>query len=209
MTSKKLAAQCAKCRRAGEKLFLKGEKCFGPKCPILKRNYPPGQHGADKKHVKVSGYGRQLKEKQKIKRMYGLMERQFANYVAEASRKTGDTSKFLMNFLESRLDNAVYRMGLGKSREEARQLVSHGHLLVNDRRVNIPSYRLRVGDTFKIKPASLKKKLFENITERLSKVEAPAWLAVDAEKLSAKVLNEPTLDNANFDAKAIIEFYSR
>ncbi len=207
--ARKIGPQCAQCRRAGEKLFLKGDKCFGPKCPMLKRNFPPGQHGPKQKHVKMSSYGRQLKEKQTLKRMYGLLEKQFANYVEAASKKTGDTSKFLLQYLESRLDNVVYRMGLAKSRKAARQIVSHGHITVDEQKVDIPSYRVRVGEVVAVKELDKKKKVFDGVSENLSKIDAPSWLSVDPQKMSAKILNNPVLDNPSFNAKAIIEFYSR
>lgn len=191
------------CRKYGEKL------CDCVKCPTLKRSYPPGQHGPNQKRVKLSGYGKQLREKQKVKRIYGILERQFSNYVAEASKKSGDTSKFLLSYLESRLDNVVYRSGLCPSRAAARQLVNHGHVLVNGKQVNIPSYRVRVGETLELNETTKKSKLFENIAETISKKELPAWVSVDAKKLSAKVLNNPTVENPNFDAKSIIGFYSR
>lgn len=204
-----LDRQCSQCRRAGEKLFLKGDKCIGPKCLMIKRAFPPGVHGNSKRHPKVSGYGKQLAEKQKAKRSYGLMERQFANYITEASKKTGDTSKFLLNYLESRLDNVVYRMGLAKSRALARQLVSHGHITVNGKKVDIASYRVRVGEVIGLAEIAKSKKAFANIDEVLSKVEAPSWIAVDVKTRSAKILNTPALDNPPFNAKLIIEFYSR
>ncbi len=191
------------CRKYGEKL------CDCAKCPVLKRSYPPGQHGPDQKRVKLSGYGKQLREKQKVKRIYGILERQFSNYVAEASKKTGDTSKFLLNYLEARLDNVVYRSGLAPSRAAARQLVNHGHVLVNGKQVNIPSYRVKVGEGVELNETSKKSKLFENIAEVINKKEMPSWISVDAKKLSAKVLNSPTVENPNFDAKSIIGFYSR
>lgn len=191
------------CRKFGEKL------CDSPKCPVTKRSYPPGQHGPNQKHVKVTGYGKQLREKQKVKRIYGLLERQFANYVAEASKKTGDTSKFLLTYLEARLDNVVYRMGLGLSRNAARQMVGHGHILVNGKKVNIPSYRVRVGEKISVNPKSAASKLFEGATDRISKKDFPSWLAVDAKDLSAKILNTPTMENPNFDANIIVGFYSR
>jgi small subunit ribosomal protein S4 len=128
------------CRRFGEKL------CDAQKCPVARRSYPSGQHGPQQKHVKLSGFGKQLREKQKAKRMYGILEKQFSNYVAEASKKTGDTSKILLSYLESRLDNIVYRMGLAPTRSAARQLVNHGHIKVNDKKVDIPSFRVKVGD---------------------------------------------------------------
>lgn len=191
------------CRKYGEKL------CDSPKCPITKRNYPAGQHGQTSKRNKLSGFGKQLREKQKVKRIYGILEKQFANYVAEAARKTGDTSKYLLNYLESRLDNVVYRSGIAPSRAAARQSVSHGHILVNGKKVNIPSYRVRVGEIIEVKEALKKSKRFENLTETISKKELPAWLNVDAKKLAAKILNSPTTENPNFDANVIIGFYSR
>ncbi len=191
------------CRLFGEKL------CDSVKCPVIRRNYPAGQHGTNRKRAKHSSYGKQLLEKQKAKRIYGLMERQFSNYVAEASRKTGDTSVFLLNYLESRLDNVVYRWGVVSSRAAARQLVSHGHILVNGKKVTIPSYRVKVGDAMSLKETSQKSKLFEGLSEKLAKKELPPWLAADATKLTAKILNAPALDRPNFDSKLIIGFYSR
>lgn len=201
--------KCSRCRRAGDKLFLKGDKCFGPKCTLLKRNFSPGVHGVSKRHPKQSVYGKQLFEKQKAKEIYGLREKQFANYVAEAAKKTGNTGKFLITYLESRLDNVVFKMGLGKSRKGSRQLVSHGHITINGKKVNIPSYRTRVGDEVALREKDKTTVSFDKISERLSKVEAPAWMNLDAKKVSAKVLNTPTADDPGFDAKTIIEFYSR
>lgn len=205
----KVNSKCAQCRRAGEKLMLKGEKCIGPKCPFAKRSYPPGMHGPDKKRVKISGYGKQLKEKQKIKRMYGLLERQFSNLVAEASRKKGDTSKILTAYLESRLDNVVFRAGFAKSRLSARQLVSHGLISVNGRKVDVPSFRAKPGMIIAIKEDKKKKRGLENLSERIAKAELPSWLSVNPELLSAKILNDPILENPNFNAQSIIEYYSR
>jgi small subunit ribosomal protein S4 len=208
-TSKVFDSICSQCRRAGQKLFLKGEKCLGPKCPMVKRNFVPGQHGPTARNKKLSGYGKQLREKQQAKKMYGLRERQFSNYVAEASRKTGDTSKYLVTYLESRLDNVIFRMGLSPSRPAARQLVSHGLVTVNGKKVDIPSYRVRASEEVGVKESAKSKKIFENITEKLSKVEAPSWMHVDTKKIAAKILNAPVLDNPPFNPKAIIEFYSR
>ncbi len=191
------------CRKYGEKL------CDSPKCPLVKRPYPPGQHGPGNKRKKVSGYGKQLLEKQKVKIIYGLLEKQFSNYVTEAARKVGDTSKILLSFLESRLDNVVYRAGLASSRRAARQMVTHGHVTVNGKKLDIPSYRVRVGESVGVISQSKGKKLFEGATEKMQKTDAPAWLAVDAKTTSAKVLNAPTVENPNFNPKAIIEFYSR
>ncbi len=207
--SKKINTNCAKCRRAGVKLLLKGEKCLGPKCPFAKRSYAPGQHGPDSRRGKLSGYGAQLREKQKAKRVYGLIERQFANYVEKSSKKVGDTSKILLAALESRLDNIVYRMGLGKSRMAARQIVSHGLVTVNGKKVDVPSFNAKIGDVVGLSAKGKNKKGFENISEKLSKTEAPAWLAVNSKDISAKVLNTPQVEDAGFNTKAIIEYYSR
>jgi len=201
--------KCSRCRAAGDKLFIKGDKCFGPKCPLIKRNYVPGVHGPDKRHSKKSVYGKQLFEKQKAKRLYGILERQFSNYVAEASKKTGDTSKFLINYLESRLDNVVFRMGLGKSRNASRQIVGHGHVQVNGKKVDIPSFRVKVGDKIALSETALKKIQFDKISEKLAKVELPEWLGLDAKTASAKILNTPSTNAPGYNAKSIIEFYSR
>ena len=183
---------------------------MGPKCLVLKRNSPPGQHGGKSGRApKKSTFGKQLAEKQSAKRMYGLRERQFSNYVADAAKKTGDTSKILIQYLESRLDNTVYRMGLAKSRAAARQLVGHGHIIVDGEKVDIPSFRVKVGQTIGVNAKSTTKRVIELIKEDLAKTETPAWLGLDAKSLSAKVLNSPTLEVTPFNAKAIIEFYSR
>ena len=191
------------CRKYGEKL------CDSVKCPLTKRAYPAGQHGQSKKRAKVSGYGKQLLEKQKVKKIYGILERQFSNYVEEASQKVGDTSKILLNYLEARLDNVVYRLGLASSRAAARQVVNHGHVTVNGQKVDIASYRVKVGQVVALSDRAKKKKLFEGISEKLQKVEAPAWLGLDSKTAGGKVLNTPTVENPNFNPKAIIEFYSR
>lgn len=201
--------KCSRCRRAGDKLFLKGDKCVGPKCALLKRNFAPGVHGASKRNPKQSVYGKQLFEKQKAKEIYGLREKQFSNYVAEAAKKTGDTGKFLTTYLESRLDNVVYRMGLGKSRKSCRQLVGHGHITVNGKKVDIPSYRTKVGEEIALREKDKTSVAFDKISEKLSKVDAPSWMNLDAKKVSAKILNAPTAEDSGFDAKSIIEFYSR
>lgn len=207
--SKKIS-RCSRCRRVSEKLSLKGDKCLGPKCPLVKRNYPPGQHGPEsKRHAKLSGYGKQLREKQTAKRIYGLRERQFANYVAEAAHKTGDTGEYLINYLESRLDNVVFRAGLAGSRESARQIVSHGHVTVNGKKVNIPSYRVRVGEEIALSAASRGKKLFADIADKLAKTHAPGWLGIEPAQVSVRILNKPAADNLPFNSRAIVEFYSR
>jgi small subunit ribosomal protein S4 len=189
--------------------MLKGEKCLGPKCPLTKRNYPPGQHGPDQKRNKVSTFGKQLREKQKARQTYGMMENQFAKYVAKASKMAGDSNQNLIMFLESRLDNVVFRAGFRQSRTAARQVVCHGHITVNGVKTDIPSYQVKNGDVISLYEISKKKNIFADVTEVLAKVEPPMWLSVDAKSMTAKVLNVPTLDNPSFDTKIIIEFYSR
>lgn len=201
--------QCAQCRRAGTKLFLKGEKCNGPKCALVKRNFPPGQHGAKRRRSKKSVYGRQLAEKQRAKEIYGMREKQFANLMKAAAKKTGDTGEHLVVSLESRLDNVVFRMGFGSSRAQAKQIVNHGHIKVNDKKVNIPSFKVKVGDVIQLRDKAKGKKLYEKLSEKLVKSEPVIWLAVDAKKMSAKVLNKPSIENISIDIKSIIEFYSR
>jgi len=160
--ARNLDPKCKQCRREGEKLFLKGERCFTPKCPIVKRNYPPGQHGL-KGRPRLSGFGLQLREKQKVKRLYRLLEDQLRHYFESASQKTGNTAELFLQALELRLDNVLFRLGLAQSRDQARQLISHGHVFVNNRSVNLPSYALRIGEQVSIKPKSEGMKLFEPI----------------------------------------------
>jgi len=209
LKTKKITTACSHCRRIGDKLFLKGEKCMTAKCPFAKRSYAPGQHGPTQKHVKVSGYGKQLREKQKVKYMYGILEKQFSNYVTEASSKPGDTSKYLLTYLESRLDNAVFRAGIAKSRSAARQYVVHGLIAVDGEKVDRPSFRVKVGNVIGISEKGKKRKTFTDLSEKLVKVETPSWLALDTKANTAKVLNTPAPQEVNFNAKAIIEFYSR
>lgn len=207
---------CSKCRRAGEKLFLKGEKCFSPKCALIKRNYTPGMHGLDKKPGHLTSYGEQLKEKQKAKRTYGLRETQFSNYINKASQESGNTTESLIRFLEMRLDNVVYRLGLAKSRRMGRQIVSHAHVLVNGKKVNIPSFQVKPNQVISLSEKALeRKKIFENILPTLGKREVPVWLVLEADKvakkINGKVLGYPKLEDVTleFDPKKIIEFYSR
>lgn len=206
----RITIQCARCRRVGEKLFLKGEKCFSVHCPLIKRNYRPGQHGLDKR-ARLTGYGEQLKEKQKAKQVYGLRERQFSNYVAQATKIKGNTAAALIQVLERRLDNVVYRLGLAKSREAARQLVSHAHFLIDNKKVNIPSYSVKINQTISVREKSKAKKIFENLSVSLIKQELPGWLSLDVANFSGKVLAMPKSEDiqVNFDLKKIIEFYSR
>lgn len=202
--------KCKQCRREGEKLYLKGEKCLGPKCPVVRRAFPPGQHGPTSR-TRLTPYGVQLREKQKAKRLYGLMERQFSNYFAKAAGRSGDTGVFLKQFLEMRFDNVVYRLGFARSRAQSRQLVGHGLFTVNGKSVNIPSYQLRTGDVVAIKESKAGKGAFKDLKDRLSKVEAPGWLSLDAAAATGKIINRPTAEELerSFDAKLIVEFYSR
>lgn len=201
---------CKRCRREGEKLFLKGERCQSPKCPMIKRNYPPGLHGA-KGRTRLTAYGRQLREKQKAKRIYGLLEKQFANYYQKAKRQKGNTGETLSQFLEKRLDNAVYRLGFAVSRRLARQLVSHGHFLINQKKVNLPSYQVKTGDLIGLKEKSRSLPFFKNLKETSGRPELPSWLSFDQENLTGKVTSQPLLADLpkNIDLTLIIEYYSR
>ena len=202
--------KCKQCRREGEKLYLKGEKCLGPKCPVTRRAFPPGQHGPTSR-AKITPYGVQLRQKQKAKRIYGLMEKQFSNYFTKAASREGDTGVFLKQFLEMRFDNIVYRLGFAKSRAQARQMVGHGLFQVNGKNVNIPSYQLRAGDLVTVKANKANKGAFKEIKERLSKHQTPGWLSIDAAAVTGKVINRPSAEELEqgFDAKLIVEFYSR
>jgi small subunit ribosomal protein S4 len=208
--SKYLGAKCKLCRREGEKLMLKGERCYTAKCAIVKKNYPPGIHGP-KGRARQSGYNMQLREKQKAKRIYNLMEKQFELSFNRAIKQKGDAGENLLKILETRLDNVIYRLGLAVSRSEARSLVSHGHFKVNDKKVNIPSFNVKTGDIIKVKESSRTGKRFSNISERLKKVEIPGWLNLEVKDLSAKVLHQPTKENFELKANTqmIVEFYSR
>ncbi|MFC1703015.1 30S ribosomal protein S4 [Patescibacteria group bacterium] len=203
-------SKCKMCRREGEKLHLKGEKCMTAKCPIVKRNYKPGMHGPTSRS-RPTPYGIQLREKQKAKNSYLLMEKQFRGYFEKASRKVGNTGDFLVQMLETRLDNVVYRLGFGKSRTLARQLVGHGHVLVNGKKVTIPSYQVKMGDIVTLSENIKKSKLMENELARLEQLEVPSWLHLDAKALTGKVLNQPEGEELRhgFNPKLIVEFYSR
>jgi small subunit ribosomal protein S4 len=207
-----LDAKCKQCRRLGEKLFLKGERCYSPKCAMVKRNYPPGFHGQKGKR-RQSDYGMQLAEKQKAKKQYNLLEKQFKLTFLKAKRKSGDASENLLKSLELRLDNAVYRLGFASSRIQARQLVSHGHLQVNGRKVDIPSFEVKEGDIIKIRERSKKYKFFKELSEKLSrqKDNVPSWLNLDIAEMAGKVLHEPKTGDikANVNAQIIVEYYSK
>ena len=200
-------ANCRLCRREGQKLFLKGERCYSTKCAMEKRSYAPGQHGQGRK--KVSEYGTQLREKQKAKRFYGLQEAQFRNLFDKAVKRKGITGENLLMFLETRLDNVVFRLGFASSRKEARQLVTHGHFTVNGRKVNIPSYLCSEGDIIKVKEKSTQTPKFREIKEMT--ITVPSWLTVDVDKLEGKVLNLPTRDEIDTPVAEhlIVELYSK
>ena len=200
-------ANCRLCRREGQKLFLKGERCYSPKCAIERRNYAPGQHGQSRK--KMSDYGTQLREKQKTKRFYGMQETQFRNLFDKASRKKGITGENLLILLESRLDNVVFRLGFASSRKEARQLVTHNHFTVHGKKVNIPSYEVKAGDVIKVKEKSTNSPKFKEVKEM--SITVPSWLTVDVEKLEGKVVSLPTRSEIDTPVAEhlIIELYSK
>lgn len=202
-------ADCRQCRREGEKLFLKGDRCYTDKCGIEKRPYPPGQAG--KKRPRDSEYRLQLREKQKAKRIYGTLEKQFRTYYAIATRQPGITGENLLRLLESRLDNVVYRLGFAASRDEARQLVRHGHFTVDGRRVNIPSFRVRPGAVVAVGEKSRDLTTIKAALISSSKIEIPGWLEVDVEKLQGKVLSLPTREqiDAPVREQLIVELYSK
>lgn len=185
--------KCKKCRRAGEKLFLKGEKCFGPKCPIIRKPYPPGKFGKGRRKKPTRGlseYGAQLREKQKLKFSYGLRERQFANYVGKANKKgRGDAKTYLLELLESRLDNVVFRLGLTDSRSQARQIISHGHIMINNRKVTIPSCRVKINDKISIRPQSINKTIFRDLDIKLKKYNPPSWINLDKDKKEGVIIS--------------------
>jgi|YelNatPaOPRAMG01_1025707.scaffolds.fasta_scaffold17598_6 small subunit ribosomal protein S4 len=206
-------AKCRICRRLGVKLFLRGERCLSPKCAMVKRPYPPGQKGK-RRLAPPSEFKRELVEKQKLKYWYGLNERQLKKYVKEVLEKRGkveDVSALLIQNLEKRLDNVVYRLGFAVSRDQARQLVSHKFFLVNGKPVNIPSFSLKVGDVISLKPQKLKKVIFKDLKERLKKHTPPSWLSLDPEKLEGKVISEPKVEEVAppVEVSAVFEFYSR
>lgn len=203
-------AKCSKCRRAGEKLFLKGDRCYGPKCPITKDAGIPGMHGAKRRRA-GSEYGTQLREKQKVKQSYGIRERQFRKYFDAAAKSKGRTSGILTQLLETRLDNVIFRLGFAGSRSQARQAVGHGHFAVNGRRVDIPSYQVKAGDVITIREGSAGKKIFTDLRAAIKKYEAPEWLSVDKEAVKGEVKRIPNEEDADmpFNLQLIIEFYSR
>ena len=205
--SRYTCANCKLCRREGQKLFLKGDKCYSVKCPLEKRNYAPGQHGQNRK--KMSEYGTQLREKQKTKRFYGMQETQFRNLFEKASKMPGKTGENLLILLETRLDNVVYRLGFAASRKEARQLVTHGHFTVNGKKVNIPSLILSAGDTVAVKEKSQKSPKFSEIKDM--QISVPSWMEVNANKLEGKVVSLPKREDIDTPVAEhlIVELYSK
>jgi len=202
-------AVCRLCRRYGEKLYLKGDRCFGPKCAFTKRPTPPG--GASQRRRKVSDRGLQLREKQRARVAYGLLEKQFRRYYNEALAKTGVTGEILVRSLESRLDNIVYRLGFADSRKQARQVVRHGHISLNGRKTDIPSAHCKVGDAIAFTPRGAKTEYAKIVTETLKSKQAPSWLSLETGALRGRVIGEPTLEQAEafFDPNVIVEYYSR
>ena len=200
---------CRLCRREGTKLFLKGERCMTGKCAIDRRSTAPGQHGAANKKVKE--YGMQMREKQKAKRYYGVLEKQFRNYFKEADRKEGITGENLLKLLECRLDNVVYRMGMAESRKEARQLVLHAPFLLNGKKVNIPSMLIKVGDVITVNATSKNSAKFKELVEGIDSKLCPKWLEVDKENITAKVVALPSREDIDFpfEEQLIVELYSK
>jgi len=210
--SRYIDSVCKLCRREGTKLFLKGSRCLTEKCAVEKRAYAPGQHGqSSSRRRKASQYARQLREKQKVKRIYGLSERQFRNTFERIARELGVTGENLLIALESRLDNVVYRMGFAPSRKGARQLVNHGHIEVNGRKVNVPSARLRPGDEIRVRPGSKELESVALALDLASKGQMVSWLAVDREARAGKLTERPTRDAIPVAAEEqlIVELYSK
>lgn len=208
--ARNLDPKCRQCRREGEKLFLKAEKCFTDKCAIEKRNFPPGQHG-QRRNQRLSDYGVQLREKQKVRRIYGVLEAQFRSYYAEADRQKGITGENLLQLLECRLDNVAYRMGLGGSRTEARQIVRHNSILVNGKRVNIPSYQVKAGDVVSVAEASKSQLRIKGALEAAEQRGFPEWLEVDVKALKGTFKAKPQRDElpATINESLVVELYSK
>jgi small subunit ribosomal protein S4 len=208
--ARNLDAKCRQCRREGEKLFLKGEKCFTDKCAIERRSYAPGQHG-QRSGMRLSDYGKQLREKQKMRRVYGVLERQFRKTYADASRTKGVTGERLLQLLESRLDNVTYRMGFGASRSEARQVVRHNAILVNGRRVNIPSYQVRPGDVIEVAERAKAQLRIKAAVDAVESRGVPDWLELDAKAMKGTFKALPARSDlpATINESLVIELYSK
>jgi small subunit ribosomal protein S4 len=204
---------CKLCRREGEKLFLKGARCLSPKCAIERRSYPPGQHGRDSQYRRgrASDYLLQLREKQKARRIYGVFERQFSTYFSKAEQRAGLTGSNLLIMLESRLDNVVYRLGFADSRAQARQLVNHGHIMLNNRKTNIPSALVAAGDSIAVRPESARRTYFKGLRQNLDERRVPRWLTLHPSDLSATVGQMPTREDidVSLNEQLIVEYYSR
>jgi small subunit ribosomal protein S4 len=200
---------CRLCRREGVKLYLKGERCFSEKCAVDRRPFPPGQHGQGRK--RTSEYGTQLREKQKARRFYGVLEKQFESYFEEAARRQGITGENLLQILESRLDNVVYRLGFAASRPESRQLVRHGHFYVNGKKVDIPSYKVRIGDVISIREKSQQIDRIKTLVENAESRTIPAWLELDLANKSGKIVRLPAREEIDVPVaeQMIVEHYSR
>lgn len=208
--ARNLDPKCKQCRRIGEKLFLKGERCLSAKCGITKRNFPPGMHGG-KGRSRQTEYGTQLAEKQKAMKEYRMLEKQFRLTFLKAQAMTGNVGENFLKLLETRLDNTVYRLGFAPSRDNARQIVTHGHITVNNKKVNIPSYQMKTGDIIRVKEGSRRKKAFSKLAEDLKKAKLPSWLNLEKEETAGKVLHVPGKADlaANINAQMIVEYYSR
>jgi small subunit ribosomal protein S4 len=204
---------CKLCRREKEKLFLKGERCYTSKCSFDRRGYPPGQHGRQMqwRRMRESDFGNQLRAKQKARRVYGVLERQFRRYYKTALKTRGLTGFTLLQLLESRLDNVIYRMGYASSRSQARQLVAHGHFMVNNRRTNIPSMMIKPGDEIEVRKGSLKKTYFNNLPDIAEQRTVPAWITRDPKKITGSISRMPERSeiDANLNEQLIVEYYSR
>lgn len=209
--ARNLDPKCKQCRRLGEKLLLKGERCFSAKCSMVKRNYPPGIHGQKSKISKTTSYAKQLREKQKAKKIYGLLEKQFRLYYLRAKKLKGNVSQNLLMLLFMRFDNVIYKAGMANSRQMARILITHGHLQINSINVNIPSFQIKPGQTISIKPSSQKRKYWQDLFPLLAKKERPDWITYDAKDQNLKIINYPEAKEMEniFDPKLIIEFYSK
>jgi small subunit ribosomal protein S4 len=200
---------CRLCRREGLKLFLKGSRCYTKKCSFEKRPTPPGQHGVRRR--KVGDYGLQLREKQKVRRVYGVLEKQFRNYFIEATRHSGVTGESLLRSLELRMDNVVYRLGFAPSRAAARQMVAHGHFEVNGVPTNVPSYSLKIGDRIGVRESHKERELFKTVKETIRSHQAPDWLSLDPAQMSGSILAMPRRDQMplDFNEQLVVEYYSR
>ena len=202
---------CRICRRFGDKLMLKGERCSTPKCPVEKRNTPPGGRPPTRRRGGISDRGLQLREKQKVRFSYGVLERQFRRFFAKAKKSPSATGENLLILLERRLDNVVYRLGFADSRAQARQIVQHGHIIVNDRKTDIPSFLVKSGDAVKWREASKKTEYYKRVAEEIEEKIISNWLSLDKESMTGRVLNLPGKDDieAGFNVKAIVAYYSR